>query len=642
MHYFQQTGTEAPLDLAQRELKAAKLELQAKTRELERARNDLDNFLSCAWTATAFFDRELRPTRLTPSLAQLLDLSPAETGLFLPELCRRLDWPSASADLRSVAGGAVIPEREVLDLQSGQQYLLRLVPYLSPEGEAEGVVLKLIDISDYKLADQRLLEYRAVIECTGDMIYVFDRGYRYMLANRAYLDCHRVRHEELIGRTVPDLLGPAAFAEIKGRIDACFAGEEVIFENRYDYPAKGVRDILITYTPLKKGDRVDRVACLIKDMTERTQLEEQLRHAQKMEAVGTLAGGIAHDFNNLLTVIAGYSSLIQFNSQESEVASMAGEILGSVERAAEMTRSLLAFSRKQEVHLMPVDLNHLVEGLHKSLARLITEDIELEVELSGVPLIVSSDKGQLEQVLFNLVVNARDAMPSGGKLSIRTELSQLNHALITVADSGVGMSREVQDRVFEPFFTTKELGVGTGLGLSTCYGIIKKHNGMIGLESEPGAGTTFSIYLPLSEELPVEGSAGGSAPWATGDETVLLVEDDETVRVMTRLLLQHNGYRVLSAKEGEEALKIFADQGDKVDLLLTDLVMPRMSGMELYQRVQARFPGLPTIFMSGYPADVMLQKGGEPAKEYLRKPIKPELLLCRIREALDAPRACSA
>ncbi|ACH39950.1 sensor histidine kinase response regulator [Citrifermentans bemidjiense Bem] len=641
MHYFQQTGTNDSLDHAQQELKAARLELQAKSAELERARNDLENFLSCAWTATAFFDRELRPTRLTPTLAQLLDLSPDDTGELLPKLCRRLDWPNADAELRSVVGGAVVSEREVSDLLTGHQFLLRFFPYLNAEGETEGAVLKLIDISDYKLADQRLLEYRAVFECTGDMIYVFDRNYLFLLANKAYLECHRVRHEELVGRTVQDLLGPMMFAEVKGHIDACFAGEEVIFESRYDYPAKGVRDILITYTPLKKGDRVDRVACLIKDMTERTQLEEQLRHAQKMEAIGTLAGGIAHDFNNLLTVIAGYASLIQFNSQGSEVASMAAEIQGSVERAAEMTRGLLAFSRKQAVNLMPVELNQLVEGLHKSLRRLITEDIELAVEVSSVPLIVSSDKGQLEQVLFNLVVNARDAMPSGGKLLIRTERLQLNHALITVADTGVGMSREVQDRVFEPFFTTKELGVGTGLGLSTCYGIIKKHNGIIELQSEPGAGTVFSIYLPLSEELPEADSAGGRAQWATGNETVLLVEDDETVRTMTRLLLQHNGYRVLCAREGEEALNIFAEQGDGVDLLLTDLVMPRLNGTELGLRIHAQRPDFPTIFMSGYPADIVSQKGIAATVDYLAKPIKPELLLRRIREALDAPGVAS-
>ncbi len=322
---------------------------------------------------------------------------------------------------------------------------------------------------------------------------------------------------------------------------------------------------------------------------------------------------------------------------------MAREIMISAERAAEMTRSLLAFSRKQEVHLDAMDVNLVVGDLHKSLSRLITEEIELVLRLSETPLCICADRRQVEQVLINLAVNARDAMPDGGMLSITTatvelrdeDLPQGRYALIVVADNGTGMDKEVQARVFEPFFTTKEVGKGTGLGLSSSYGIIRKHNGLIRVKSEPGAGTSFSIYLPLSGVQTEQGTASAAFARSTGSETILLVEDDRTVRGMTQMLLEQHGYRVLVAREGEEALRVFEKESRAIRLLLTDVIMPRLNGRLLCEKVRQLAPGLPVIFMSGYPADVMSQSGLAGSGTYLPKPVKPDVLLGTIRDTLN-------
>ncbi|WP_136513883.1 ATP-binding protein [Geomonas edaphica] len=499
-------------------------------------------------------------------------------------------------------------------------------------------------VEELKRAQNRLIEYRKAFECTGDMIYVFDRDYRYLMANRAYLEARGSVFSEVVGRTLPEVIGSATFERIRAQLEVCLAGGEVSYEDTYHYPDKGVRNLLVTMSPIRDdAGRVDRAACLIKDVTENKLLEEQLRQSQKMEAIGTLAGGIAHDFNNILTVIAGYASLIQLNGAGSEAASMAGEIMISAERAAEMTRSLLAFSRKQEVHLDAVDLNLVVGDLHKSLSRLITEEIELVVRLCEAPICICADRRQVEQVLINLAVNARDAMPGGGVLSITTATMELgdddlppgSYAVIVVADNGTGMDKEVQARVFEPFFTTKEVGKGTGLGLSSSYGIIRKHNGLIRVKSEPGAGTSFSIYLPLCGVQTEQGTASAAFVRSTGSETILLVEDDRTVRGMTQMLLEQHGYRVLVAREGEEALRVFEKESGTVRLLLTDVIMPRLNGRLLGEKVRQLAPGLPVIFMSGYPADVMSQSGLAGSGTYLPKPVKPAELLGTIRETLN-------
>lgn len=508
------------------------------------------------------------------------------------------------------------------------------------------------DITERKRTEGRLLEYRKIIENSRDMVCVLDRDHRYLLANEAYLEFRSRACRDLAGRTIEEVFDDDVLAQVRQHIEACLAGSPVDFEVQHECPGKGLRDLAVSYAPIEDAQGGNRVVCVIRDITEQRLLEQQLRQSQKMEAIGTLAGGVAHDFNNILTVIAGYANLIQLSlEQEDPAVNMAVEIIASVERAAEMTRNLLAFSRKQEIPLSPVDLNGVVQGLKCSLARLISEDIELSVNVMETPLFSMADKGQIEQLIFNLVVNARDAMPGGGALVITTEMAGIGgeesclldvdvpesggYWLMKVTDSGIGMDKKIQERVFEPYFTTKEVGKGTGLGLSMGYGIIKKHNGLITMASVPGRGTTFKVYLPLLKLQPEKEREKWVSARATGSETILLVEDDASIRRVTKRLLERYGYSVLVAGNGEEALDTFRDQLASIDLLITDVIMPRMNGRLLYENIRAFRPELPTIFMSGYSADIMTEKGfGQEAINYLSKPIRPEILFSKIREVL--------
>ncbi|HYO95537.1 MAG TPA: PAS domain-containing protein [Polyangiaceae bacterium] len=381
--------------------------------------------------------------------------------------------------------------------------------------------------------------------------------------------------------------------------------------------------------------------------------EEQLRQAQKMEAIGRLAGGVAHDFNNILSVILSYTSLaLSSVGSVHPLHADLSEIRRAAERASDLTRQLLAFSRQQLLAPRIVDLNRIVMGLQQMLARLIGEDVELQVELAPGLHDVKVDASQIEQVLLNLAVNARDAMPYGGKLRIETsnvlleaahvrellDVSVGSYVLLSVNDSGTGMDRETQARIFEPFFTTKDQGRGTGLGLSTVFGIVKQSGGSILVESEVGSGTTFKLYLPSLGRRTNSSEPRMPAIVAhRGGESVLLVEDEEQVRRVVLGALQRAGYQVLEAKNPLEALAIGEDLQTKIDLLLTDVVMPQLSGPELAKRLLARRPGLRVLCMSGYTDDAVLRHGilrSEMA--FLQKPLTPDTLLGKVREVLDA------
>jgi PAS domain S-box-containing protein len=381
--------------------------------------------------------------------------------------------------------------------------------------------------------------------------------------------------------------------------------------------------------------------------------EAQLRQAQKMDAVGQLAGGIAHDFNNLLTAICGYSScaLDQLPPQHAARQDIA-EVLSAGERAAALTSQLLAFSRKQVLAPKPIDLNAVLRSSEQMLRRLIGADIELSVEYGGHLGAVLADPGQIDQVILNLALNARDAMPRGGKLSLRTSEAQLpeQHAgeqqgaqrgaytRLSVSDTGVGMSEETQSHIFEPFFTTKAPGKGTGLGLSTVYGIIRQSGGQITVSSQQGMGTTFDVYLPCTDEI-VEASTSASSatlPKSRGGETVLLAEDEPQVRNLTREILTGLGYEVLVACDGVEALEVQTRHRRPIHLLISDVVMPRMSGGELAQRLRERIPSLPILFVSGYAGDVNLSLHLPPGElMLLPKPFTGRELARRVRELLD-------
>lgn len=380
-------------------------------------------------------------------------------------------------------------------------------------------------------------------------------------------------------------------------------------------------------------------------------LENQLRHAQKMEAVGTMTGEIAHDFNNLLTAIMGYATLLELNmAPNNPLLSKVTGILAAGERAAVLTRSILTFSRKQQLNLRPVNLNEIVGNSEKFLLRLLRADIECHVYLADDLLTIFADQGQIDQIIFNLTINARDAMPGGGELSISTMTMELDqqfinchgfgtpgrYAVLSVTDTGIGMDELTRKRIFEPFFTTKEVDKGTGLGLSIIYGIVKRHHGYITCYSEPGIGTTFNIYFILNQDkitseivLAVQQSRGGT-------ETILVAEDDEIVRVLTKTILEKAGYRVIEAVNGLNAVQKFMDHRREVQLLILDLIMPKMNGRDVCAKIREVNPDIGVIFTSGYSADVVnpqeLQCEG---LEYIAKPMTPHELLRKVREVLD-------
>jgi PAS domain S-box-containing protein len=383
------------------------------------------------------------------------------------------------------------------------------------------------------------------------------------------------------------------------------------------------------------------------------QSEERFRQVQKMEAVGRLAGGVAHDFNNLLTVIlnCGHLLLDKFAGDD-QSRQYVQEINKAGERAAALTRQLLAFSRKQILAPQVLDLNAVVSDTSKMLRRLIGEDIQLASVLADDLQPVKADPSQLAQVLLNLVVNARDAMPAGGKLTLETANIELDetytrdfpelrpgpHVLLAVRDTGCGMTEEVKARLFEPFFTTKEVDKGTGLGLATVYGIVRQSGGHITVQTQPGRGTTFKVYLPAAAQEFSKPNPTPTCPVPVrGSETILLVEDEERVRQITRKVLESNGYTVCEARDGAEALRLFDRRRDTFDLVMTDMVMPGMSGAELVQRLRRRRPHLPVLFVSGYTDNEMFRLGLVDADEsFLQKPFTPADLARQVREILDA------
>jgi two-component system cell cycle sensor histidine kinase/response regulator CckA len=394
---------------------------------------------------------------------------------------------------------------------------------------------------------------------------------------------------------------------------------------------------------------------IIVDITDRKQLEGQLQQARRMEAVGRLAGGIAHDFNNLLTIIKGYTELGLARAKASpEVRADLERIEDASERAGGLVRQLLAFSRRQVLQPKVLDLNGIVEGLDKLLRRLMDEDIEMKTVVGKDLGRIKADPAQIEQVIMNLVVNARDAMTEGGRLTVETENVELDSAyardhmtvrpgryvMLAVSDTGMGMSPDTITHIFEPFYTTKESGRGTGLGLSTVYGIVKQSGGYVWVYSEPGHGTTFKVYLPRVEEavesLPIK-KVGGEDRNRAGTETILLVEDEPQLRELTQSVLAARGYSVVEAKNPAEAAQLAEEYGTKIHLLLTDVIMPGISGRELAKRLSGKNPAMRVLYMSGYTYNVIAQGGTlERGVAFLQKPFTPRMLVEKVREVLDA------
>jgi two-component system NtrC family sensor kinase len=531
----------------------------------------------------------------------------------------------------------------------------RFVPFRY--GGEEQLLLLFLDITERRKAEEAVRKseerFRSLFEnMLGGFAYcrmIFEdrqpRDFMYLEVNSAFERLTGLK--DVVGRKVSEVIPgireayPELF-EIFGRVS--LSGRPERFE-LYLEPIKAWLNISVYST------EKEHFITVFDNITEHKKAEEQLRHAQKMEAIGQLAGGVAHDFNNILSAIIGYGSLTQMKMKDDDpLKHNVEQILASAERASQLTRSLLAFGRKQIITMKRLDLNDVIKRVESLLVRLIGEDIEFGTRLSKTALTVMADSGQIEQVLMNLATNAKDAMPDGGTLAIRTEKGKLDaefikmhgygkageYAVISVTDTGSGMTEETRQRIFEPFFTTKETGKGTGLGLAIAYGIVKQHDGYITAYSAPGRGTTFMVYLPLVAAAPEEKREETGGYPAGGTEKILVAEDDTALRKLSESILKEFGYRVVTAIDGEDAITEFRKDVNGIDLIVLDLIMPKKNGREVYDEIKKMKPGIKVLFASGYTADIIHKKGIlDEGLDFMMKPISPRDLVRKVREILD-------
>ncbi len=517
------------------------------------------------------------------------------------------------------------------------------------------------DITERKKAEDMLRKSeefnRNILESIGQGLIVIDRNYSIISANRAYCEQQHASAEDIVGKSCylsSHHIGRPCFeVEADCSPKRTFeTGQPARGQHVHQDHAGNSVNVEIRSFPLKDGSgAVTSVIVIIEDITERRKLEEQLRQAQKMEAVGQLAGGVAHDFNNILTAIMGHAYILQMKIGEDDpLRRDIEQILTSSTRAANLTQSLLAFSRKQIINPKPVNLNETVRQVERFLHRLIGEDITFDIKIAPEAVWVMADHGQIEQVLMNLATNARDAMPDGGLLVIETDRVELNdefiavqgngksgdYAMISVSDTGTGMDEHTKRKIFEPFFTTKEEGKGTGLGLSIVYGIIKQHNGFINVYSEPGKGTTFKLYMPLiAASAEKEQPEKVIAP-AGGTETLLLAEDDQATRDLSKQVLEQFGYTVIVASDGAEAMEKFIENKDRVKMVIMDVIMPKKNAKEVYDEIRKLAPEMKMLFTSGYTAEIIHKQGVlDEGLAFLSKPASPMAFLNKVREVLD-------
>jgi two-component system cell cycle sensor histidine kinase/response regulator CckA len=506
-----------------------------------------------------------------------------------------------------------------------------------------------------QMAEREVL-FRLITENAADMIAVVDSAGRRLYNSPSYQKILGYTPEELQNTSSLDQVHPDDRPQVQEA-----AREALVFGvgNRIEYRMRhkdGSWHFLeSSASTIRNAEgQTEKLVIVNRDITERRRLEEQFRQAQKMEAVGRLSGGIAHDFNNLLGVIIGYSEILQEKLQPTNpLRGSVDEILGAGRRAAKLTRQLLAFSRQQVLEPKVLDLNAVLKEMGNMLPRMIGEDIELSMVLGTGLGRVKADQGQIEQIVMNLTVNSRDAMPDGGKLFIETTNAEIDltftkrysypvqqgsYVLLTVSDTGIGMDTATQAHMFEPFFTTKEKGKGTGLGLATAYGIVKQSGGYIDVYSELGKGTTFKIYLPrVHDALDSHKIPDSDLMKSRGTETILLAEDETSLRILTRNLLELSGYTVLEAKSGADAITISNQQEGLLALLLTDVVMPGMSGRALAAELTAQRPQIKVLYMSGYTGQAVGAHGTlEEGSFFLQKPFSRNGLLSKVRQALDS------
>jgi PAS domain S-box-containing protein len=514
------------------------------------------------------------------------------------------------------------------------------------------------DITKRKRSEEILREneerFRATFEQVAVGVAHLDVSGRFLMVNQRMCDIVGYTREELIVKKFQDITHPEDLAPDSKNIQQMLANKIRTYSMEKRYLCKDGSSIWVNLTKSLVRDPAGKPLYFIsvtEDISQHKKLEEQLFQAQKMEAIGQLAGGVAHDFNNLLTAIIGYGSLLRAEiAQDDKLCSYTQQILSAAERAATLTNDLLTFSRKQLITPRPVDLNKIIRDIEKLLSRIIGEDIELTTAFPQRELPIVADSTQIEQVLLNLATNARDAMPLGGTLIISTDRADLDrefisthgygksgpYAILSFEDSGTGMDERTRERIFEPFFTTKEVGKGTGLGLAIVYGIIKQHDGYINAYSEPGKGTTFKIYFPLFQAAIEDEKPAEIPAISKGSETILLGEDDPFVRHFIKEVLLKNGYTIIEAADGAEAVTVFHEYNNTIDLVILDVIMPKKTGKDAYREIKALNSGVRVLFISGYSADIIHKRGIlDEEFKIISKPIISNELLAKVREILD-------
>jgi PAS domain S-box-containing protein len=578
----------------------------------------------------------------------LLDLRPPEEA------------PRLLQHLALVSGDETRPEIWTHRTRDGRTIRVKVTGSDLRIDERDCRMVAILDVSELEAAESSAREtetsYRALVESLRDVIFELDEEGRFAYVSSAVREVAAFEPSDLVGRTFESLIAPIDRHKVVDAADRVLGG-------RTDEPVEfrliggdgRMRWIRSVSRPLVRGDRVAGLRGIASDITAAREADESLRaareqlfEAQKMEAIARLTGGIAHDFNNLLTVIQGYGELAR-----EEVSRLGGEIelveemLAAAARAAELTRQMLAFGRRQMMQPDEVDLGEIVERVARTLDRVIGEDIEVVVRRSRELEPVFADPGQLEQVILNLAVNARDAMPRGGRLRIATAAEELGdaaaarmglppgrYAVLRVADTGIGVPAEVRDRIFDPFFTTKEPGKGSGLGLSTVHGIVRQSGGNVVFDSAPGAGTVFSVYLPVSKERPDTGAERAPAgPAAPG--VVVVLEDEEKLRRLSRRALEGAGYDVVECANGAEVEKLIRTSLPSVALVVADLRVPGGSGLDLIRKLVERWPAAKVLLASGYAAEAAIARREGGGLPFLEKPYSPSRLVEKVREVLS-------